>query len=496
MNRTIICLTTCCLLFTSTLFCQINGKKLFDNNQIHKIELIPLYQNLYDTLIEYYIKSFDFNNIQIRDIPYAPAKLVIDDILFDTVGVRCKGFNSWWNSSKKPLKIDLNKYKPDQQYDGLKKINLHNSSGDPSFIRENLCYKMLNMLGINVPRTAYAKVYIDTAYLGLYRLVEQVDNAFLDVRYGNHDGNLFVCTNNSYLDWMGNYPEFYNQAFSLENHQSRNDWSGFIHFIDVLNNTPDKDFRDSILTVFDVDEFLQILAFDIAIGNLDFYGFSGRNFYLYSYNGIFHWIPWDYNLTWRENGTPLNIDPIGYPILIRRILQVPEFYQLFMEKFCRIHTLFSDTTINELIAGETAQIWPNMLNDPFADYPNEALLKNIDSAWNNIPGLKPFVIQKDSMISKILYDLQVDCQGTEVEHQEKPDPFQLCPNPADVTITIYTNISTPVEVTIYSISGLLVSQNRVFALQSMDVSQLKAGCYVVKVQTGKAVYSKLLMVHH
>ena len=167
----------------------------------------------------------------------------------------------------------------------------------------------------------------------MYRIVEQVDNTFLDGNFGNHDGNLYKQhskgTAGYSLAWLGSNQELYNQSVSLENHQNKNDWSDFIHFLDILNNTTDKQFRDSIRTVFDVDEYLQILAFDVAVNNLDYYGNSGRNYYLYNHNGKFHWVPWDYNLTWQEGEEPIDINPEDYPVLTKRILQVPEFYATF-----------------------------------------------------------------------------------------------------------------------------------------------------------------------
>jgi len=159
---------------------QSKGDQLFDNSIIHEVKIISLKENLRDTLETNYILSYGMNQIQTREIPYAAAKLMIDGTQLDSLGIRYKGFNSWWHSTKKPIKIDINRYKSEQAFDGLKKFNLHNGSGDPSFIRENLDYKLLRLMGIKAPRTSYAKVFMDEEYLGLYRIVEQIDNTFLE----------------------------------------------------------------------------------------------------------------------------------------------------------------------------------------------------------------------------------------------------------------------------------------------------------------------------
>ena len=206
---------------------QVPGNQLFNNSKIHEIRIVPLYESFRDTLEANYMLSFGMNQFQIRDIPFAPAKLIIDDTFLDTLGIRYKGFNSWWHSVKKPIKIDINEYKSDQEYDGLKKFNLHNGSGDPSFIRENIDYKILRRLGIKAPRTSFAKVFIDTVYIGLYRIVEQIDNTFLDGNFGNHNGNLYkqqaAGTAGFSLQWLGNRQEAYYKSISLDNHENKNE---------------------------------------------------------------------------------------------------------------------------------------------------------------------------------------------------------------------------------------------------------------------------------
>lgn len=479
---------------------QVPGNQLFDNSKIHEIKIVSLKGNLRDTLESNYLMSFGMNQLQIRSIPYTPAKLIVDGTILDTLGIRYKGFNSWWHSVKKPIKIDLNRYKSGQEYDGLKKFNLHNGSGDPTFIRENIDYKMLRSLGIKAPRTSYAKVFLDTSYIGLYRVVEQVDNAFLDVNFGNHNGNLYVQeavgTAGFSMSWEGSGQETYYKSISLENHQKENDWSEFIHFLDVLNNTSDKQFRDSILSVFNVDQYLQILAFDVAVNNLDYYGNSGRNFYLYDHNGIFHWIPWDYNLSWREGEGPLLIESSESPVLIRRILEVPEFQDVFLQKYCRLKSCFSSDFIGKLVDSEAVLISSYLQNDPFEDYPFEAFLKNLDSAWMRLPGLKQFASKRYADISNLLETLHVDCNITGGMPPYSQNLLQLYPIPADDWVNIGIFPSQKVNVSIINSGGQVVLSTSLFEKGILNISSLPSGFYLVKANTGKNGYSKLLLVTH
>lgn len=500
MRKIYYLIIACSLVVINISRAQVPGSKLFDNSKVHEVKIVSLYENVLDTLTANYILSFGINQTQIRDIPYAPAKLVIDGIVLDTLGVRYKGFNSWWQSTKKPIKIDINKYKSDQKYDGLKKFNLHNGSGDPSFIRENISYEILQLLGIKVPRTSYARVFIDTAYMGLYRIVEQIDNTFLDRNFGHHEGNLYVQqsknTSGFSMNWLGYNQDAYYGSISLENHQNANDWSDFIHFLDILNNTPDDQFRDSLTTVFEVDEFLQILAFDIAVNNMDCYANSGRNFYLYNHNGIFHWLPWDYNLSWQEGSVPININPTNYPILIQRILQVPEFYDILMLKYCKVKAYFSDAFINNLITEEAFLISTYIENDPFLDYPFEAFQKNQDSAWLQIPGLKPYAVQRYAEISGVFENLHFDCNNTDVTQPNDQNIFQLYPVPANDWLNIGIFHNQNVSVSIMNSYGQLVMNTYFFQKGKINVSGIPSGCYIVKADAGGRVNSKLLFIYH
>jgi hypothetical protein len=479
---------------------QVPGNQLFDNSKIHEIKVVSLYESLRDTLETNYALSFGMNQIQTRDIPYARARLIVDGNILDTLAIRYKGFNSFWHSVKKPIKIDINRYKSGQEYDGLTKFNLHNGSGDPSFIRENIDYKILRLLGIKAPRTSYAKVFIDTAYIGLYRIVEQIDNTFLDTHFGDHNGNLYKQqgkgTAGFSLIWLGDSKELYRQSISLDNHQNKDDWSDFIHFLDILNNTTDKQFRDSIQSVFDVDEFLQILAFDIAVNNLDYYANSGRNFYLYNHNGKFHWIPWDYNLSWQEGAAPINIDPTDFPVLIRRILQIPEFYDVFLLKYCKLTPYFSADFIGRLVEQEAAMISQYLKDDPFQDYSFEAFQKNMDSPWVRIPGLKPYAEKRYTDISKVLEMLNVDCNVTGVKPSFYQNLMQLYPVPAKDWVNIGIFPNKQVQISIVNSGGQVVLSTFLIENGKLNISSLPSGCYIVNANIGGKVYSKLLLVNH
>ncbi|MCP4120309.1 MAG: T9SS type A sorting domain-containing protein [Bacteroidetes bacterium] len=288
-------------IFLSTVLCvqavAQKGTELFDDSYVHEIRINFFETQFWDTLKQRYKEDVEFSG---SDILYLEADMLIDNQSLDSVGVRLKGKSSYYYAptDKKPFKIDLNEFVKGQKFDGMKKINLHNGMGDPGMQRDFLCYKILRESGVNAPRVSYTKLYLNDTYWGLYAIVEQVDKTFLKNNFADGNGNLFKNLRWSNLNWLGSDPTAYQETYELKTNEEGNDWTDFIEFIDVVNNSTDEEFPSAIEEVFDVDRFLHVLAVDVMTNNWDSYIDNERNWYLYHEpeSGKFQWIPWDYNL--------------------------------------------------------------------------------------------------------------------------------------------------------------------------------------------------------
>lgn len=237
------------------------------------------------------------------------ADVEVNGVAYPQAGVRYKG-NSSYNfilktgSKKLPLNIKLNYVDSKQKLpNGHKTLKLANGFRDPSFIREVLAYDIARDY-MPASRSSFAKVYVNDKYLGLYTLVESVDNALLDAYYGEHKGVLVKCDPNyryetpstcpegdrSSLEYLGPDSLCYMGYYEMK---SDHGWSELINLIDVLNN----DF-ENLESVLNVDQTLWMLAFNNYIVNLDSYlGAFCHNYYLYQdTTGVFHPIVWDLNL--------------------------------------------------------------------------------------------------------------------------------------------------------------------------------------------------------
>jgi hypothetical protein len=285
-----------------------SGTTIFDNSYLHEIKINFEEDDYWDILTDNYGIPIPGEPNE-QDIPYLSGSILLDGNPYEKVGVRFKGFSSYFfvEGNKKSFKLDFNEFVEDRKIDGLRKLNLNNGVGDPAFQREFICYDLLRKMGIPAPRVAFTKVYINDVYWGLYSLVEQIDKSFLKDNYVDNDGALYKNVGWSEMlyidDEQSSYMEFDKKTRETES------WDDLIELIKRINSDKST-YVEDLEEVFYVDDYLKVLALDMIINNWDSYHQHGRNWFLYkdSTSQKFHWQPWDYNLAFGgtfDGGNPL-----------------------------------------------------------------------------------------------------------------------------------------------------------------------------------------------
>ena len=127
---------------------------------------------------------------------YVPADFWFDDELIPDVGVRPKGYSSLgqavgWDSPRIPLAVDFNIFNRARNFHGVKKVFLNNGWSDPTLIREVIGYEIFAEMGIPTPRASLVDVWVNDVHLGVYTMVEMVDQAFIARHFNNSTGNLY-----------------------------------------------------------------------------------------------------------------------------------------------------------------------------------------------------------------------------------------------------------------------------------------------------------------
>ena len=252
---------------------QYVGDQVFDNSFIHTIE-IETEANI-SSLFDIY-----FDELFSAEKTYYLASLTFDGIVVDSVGIRVKGGISAFDD-KKPFKIDFNEFVSGKKLDGVKKLNLHQGSMDRSFIREKLAYDLFRDSGVKTVRTSYAKLYYNGNYEGLYTIVEQVDDTFINELFADADGALYK-TSFSGLDLKFQV----DSVLTFEQFETR------------INQIPSENLHIELPKILDVESFNKFTAHEIFLGNNDGPLVVDVNYYLYyePKSGKYSYVPWDYNL--------------------------------------------------------------------------------------------------------------------------------------------------------------------------------------------------------
>ena len=301
------------------------GKVVFNDTYIHSVELFMSDRD-WQSIIE---EAAAYENTNPKR-PYYEALCIFDGTLLGhPVGIRLKGHISipLSRGHSFPLKLDFNRYMETQHLDGLKKLNLNNNFNGPplTIVRDFISYRVWRAYGVAASRTAFAEVFLNKEYLGIYALVEQVDGGFLKRNFEMPYGDLYKPEQISgSLEYRGprisDYPDIGHKWPEDSDHSS------LLHAIEVLHTGH----IEAIGEVFDLESVLCYLAGYVALGIFDYYPITGHNYYLYEEKpGRFSMLPWDMNGS-LEVGHPGICSPVqGY--LSRKLLEDPGLHARYFE---------------------------------------------------------------------------------------------------------------------------------------------------------------------
>lgn len=328
---------------------------------------------------------------------WVPADIVFEGLTWTNVGVRFKGNSSLkgaWSSGdmKLPFKLDFDEFEDDypeidnQRFYGFKQLTLATNWADPSMLREKMTSDIFRDMGVSAAHTAFYEVYINygqgTVYLGLYSMVEVIDDTVIETQFADDDGNVYKPDGSGATFIAGSFNE---TSFDKETNQDEDDYSDILALYDALHaNTRLADptsWRANLENVFDVQVFLRWLAVNTTIQNWDSYGTIAHNYYLYTdpTTGLITWIPWDLNHALQEgmgpgggnrngfgSGLTLDLDSVGadWP-LIRYLMDDPVYHDQYVSYVEEtIQTVLDPTTMTATIQELADMVAPYVANEP------------------------------------------------------------------------------------------------------------------------------------
>ena len=315
--------------------------------------------------------------LQKDDRSYARGDVTVGTNLLRDVALRVKGNGSRRPLQEKPsLVLKFDHYTPEQEFLGLTKIALNNSSQDGTFLADFMANAMFTDADIPVSRVTHARVKLNGRDLGLYVLVEMHNKEFLKRWFHNSDGNLYeayVADIDTQMDQDGG------------NDRSQKDRKK----LEAVTKIPDSAERWTKLhEVLDVDRYVSHLVCELFICHTDGYALNRNNYRIYHNPATDRFTFLGHGMDWAFANTGTKMDPPQNSLVTKAVLTTPEGYRLFKE---RRLTLFTNVfqpevmtnRVNMSVARLVAQARNTNEAKDFLGYGRD-MNNRIVSRWRNV----------------------------------------------------------------------------------------------------------------
>ncbi len=287
------------------------------------------------------------------EFDWTHADFEFGGVAFTNVAARGKGNLRSFYESTRAYKVDLNKFAPGQKLGGLDELTFNSLVTDDSCLGEALAYEFFREAGVPAPRTAYAwlSTSVTTRWeqklLGLYLMVEAVDNEFAAERFGSKATPLFKPATYNLFEHLGDEWPAYALIYDLKTKATPEQQRRVIDFARLVSSATDAEFAAQVGDFLDLDEFARFLAGQVLLPNYDGILASGKNFYmsLDPRSNKFGFIPWDLDAAWGEYWIASKAEQAQASIwhpwagenrFIERVMAVEEFrgiYRSHLEDF-------------------------------------------------------------------------------------------------------------------------------------------------------------------
>ncbi|GAA5802728.1 hypothetical protein HPULCUR_008202 [Helicostylum pulchrum] len=248
---------------------------------------------------------------------------------------------------------------------GYRRLKLRSLSTDPSYLREKICYDMINSFGLASSGFSFVRVFINNKPFGLFGLQEDFDEVWLPNEFNNGDkanynqGTLYTGKIRAELRYLGENETLYvstdnphkQPMYKIEEAPRKNgeklaaSFQRLIDFTKFLANAPSTEPNAVALwnQQIDTESVLRSLALEQFLGSSDGYIMAACNYNLFTnanQNDQLVYIPSDMDMTLGSSSL-YNVNTTLYRRfedhpkfnisrpLFYNILKVPEFKLVF-----------------------------------------------------------------------------------------------------------------------------------------------------------------------
>lgn len=268
------------------------------------------------------------------------------------VAVRSRGFGSR-NATKPGLLVDFDRYVGGRTFAGQKSLVLDNLWQDPSLLREKLSMAMFARMGIPAPRIAFARVYINDVYHGLYSVVETIEEPMIRRTLDEDAGQLFEYhwVRPFRGTYLGDDVDSYKPLFQPQTRETEPDtlvYGPLVEMFRQVNQPLDGVWRERTEAYLDLTAVIRQAAVENYLAENDgLAGYDGmNNFYLYrrARDNQHRTLPWDKDNTFLVAEFPV-FQRLEENVILQRAMQFDDLWNLYYD------------TILEAAAGASADGW-------------------------------------------------------------------------------------------------------------------------------------------
>lgn len=366
------------------------------------------------------------------DPDYVDVTLTFNGRRWTHVGFRLKGnssLNAAWRQGnyKLPFRLHFDWFEAqfpgigNQRFHGFQELSMSPAFNDQSLIREKTAADLFRAAGIPSAATAFTRVFIDfgsgTRYVGVYTMVEVIDDTMVARAFGDASGNIYKPTSN--------LRTFSATQFEKKNNLAVPDFGDVQRLVTALNDpvrtTDAAAWRARLEATIDMPHAIRWLAVNTAMVNWDTYGAIAHNYYLYGHpTRRLVWIPWDLNealngspgVTGTPGGTgaPVPGGPRGMSLsmneasatawpLIRYIADDPVYaaqYRAALRDF--VTRVFTTDAMNAMLDRNTALVAPHAVG-PGGEQPGATYLQGGGAGFTAaLPALKAHVQARRALV--------------------------------------------------------------------------------------------------
>ena len=300
--------------------------ELFDDTAVREVRLrmnsrdLALLRERF-MLNTYYAADFTWEGTRVRN-----------------VAVRSRGFGSR-NAGKPGLLVDFDRYVGGRTFAGQKSLVLDNLWQDPSLLREKLSMSMFARMGIPAPRVAFARLYINDVYHGLYSIAEAIEEPMLRDTLGEDTGQLFEYhwIREFRGTYLGDDFEQYKPLFEPRTREAEADtlvYGPLAEMFRQVNLPIDGVWRSRTEAYLDLTAVIRQAAVENFIAENDgLAGYAGmNNFYLYrrGADNQHRTLPWDKDNAFLVAEFPV-FQRLDENVIFQRAMQFDDLWNLYYD---------------------------------------------------------------------------------------------------------------------------------------------------------------------